>query len=254
MTETDLKEIVATLGRTDASRITGATALDGNLAGSLARARLAVMLRSKYSITDPAVYKVATFGDLCSLCGLGHASSNGNGHVAAPSAPLNLKGSGEVSLGVDIESVAAMPEAVDLWEAPFYQQTFTRQEIAYAHLQPSPKASLAAMWSAKEAVRKAIPGLYGVDWQRIEVLHDESGKPSINLDGVPLAGALSLSHTDEAAFAAFVSVPAPKPVPPPVIVAAPVAAPAEPPKTSNKMALLALLVAIVALVVAFLRH
>jgi phosphopantetheine--protein transferase-like protein len=150
-----------------------------------------------------------------------------------------------------------MPDVADYREDDFYKTIFTSREIAYALLQNSPRASFAAMWCAKEAVHKTDASLARVDWQRLEVVHDANGKPGIAVDGRRLDGALSLSHTDEIAFAAFVV--APQVVAP----AAPASAPPQKPAVESQVpagripalaSLFALIISIAALALSLLRR
>ena len=207
MTEERLRDIFSKLGRVDSGQITWTTPLPRPLVNSLGRARLDAALRSEFGIVNPAIYKVGTFGELCSVLGID--SSSGAVAAAPESAsvsPVMARGSGNgLSVGVDVESVKAMPTVLDYWDDDFYKKTFTPREIAFALVQASPQASFAAMWCAKEAVRKANAYLLQADWQRLEVAHDADGKPSLWVDGQPAEGVLSLSHTDEIAIGVFVT-------------------------------------------------
>jgi len=216
MTEESLREIVATLNKTDPGGIAPASPLGGALAGSLGRARLDANLRSKYGVANPAVYSAKTFGDLCRVLGVaidGNGAARAAQHIpaahSAPPAPVNSLAQRPVavSIGADVEAIAAMPSAADYWEDEFYKTTFTPREIAYAVQQSSPQASFAAMWCAKEAARKADASLAQLDWQSLEVVHDAGGKPTMHVREAEALGALSLSHTDQIAFAVFALAP-----------------------------------------------
>lgn len=242
-TEETLREIVSTLGKVDGAQLRAETRLTGALGSSFGRARLDANVRSKLGVNNPGIYSVATFGELCAVLGV-KSSSNGTGAngtapaAALPTAPapapsMEVFGTGSsIGIGVDVESVSAMPDVADYREDDFYKTIFTSREIAYALLQNSPRASFAAMWCAKEAVHKTDASLARMDWQRLEVIHDASGKPGIKVDGRRLEGALSLSHTDEIAFAAFVVAPvvAAKPEP-----AAPASPPAQQPAVESRV-------------------
>jgi phosphopantetheine--protein transferase-like protein len=261
MDEQGLREIISKHIKINPEQLSAETPLTGPLAGSLGRARLDANLRSRFGINNPDIYNVGSFGELCTVLGI-ESSSN----LAAPVVPspqispvlpimTSAAGSG-ITLGVDVESVAALPDVSDYWEDDFYKTTFTQQEIAYALLQSSPRASFAAIWCAKEALRKADPLLANTDWQMIEVIHDKLGKPSLLINRQQTSGALSLSHTDEVALAVFVSAPAPQPI----------ASVSSPPHQSISsaygyrgrialmIAALALLFSIAAIVLPLLRH
>jgi len=255
MTEEHLRSTISKLAHVDSGIITWTSSLSRLLGNSLGQARLDAALRSEYGIVNQSIYKVGTFGELCSVLGIDSSSET---VAAAPESaaalPTIARGS-ETSfrVGVDVESVKAMPVVLDYWNDDFYKNTFTNQEIAYALLQTSTQASFAAMWCAKEALRKTDAELRQADWQRLEVVHDSNGKPNLMVDGLA-CGALSLSHTDEIAIAIFVAGPLPQqinsvyPLPP-----------ASTPLTGTSrryavISILALLISIATLSISFLRH
>jgi phosphopantetheine--protein transferase-like protein len=208
----ELKEIVSDLMKADAATMDESTRLSGLLASSMGRARLDAVLRGRLGVTNPGVYTVQTFGELCQLLCIEGTSRNG---VAATvrrntSASSNLSDNG-VAVGVDIQAVVALPEEEDYWEGDFYRQHFTQQEIAYALLQPHPRESFAAAWCAKEALRKADNRWAGVDWKLTEIVHDAFGKPVLRSGDQAIACAVSLSHTSGFAVAvvAITEIPAP---------------------------------------------
>jgi phosphopantetheine--protein transferase-like protein len=261
MNEETLREIVSNLAKIDPGQLSAGTPLNGPLGGSFGRARLDANLRSRFGVSNPAVYNVNTFGDLCAVLGISTSSNLPPQAVASsPAVPIlpnetRMGGSGVV-VGADVEAVSAMPEASDYWEDDFYKTTFTSREIAHALLRPSPRASFAAMWCAKEALRKADSSLANTDWQMIEVTHDELGKPGIVVNGRQLAGALSLSHTDEFALAVFVSAqPAQQIAPVGALPAPTVTAPLRQGSTvTSFMAFIALLLSIAAFAMSLLHH
>jgi holo-[acyl-carrier protein] synthase len=114
---------------------------------------------------------------------------------------------------VDIESIAALPDAEDPWEDAFYQQTFAKSEIAYCLTQEAPRQHFAARWAAKEALKKCDPAYLRAEMSDLEVVVQPDGVPSLRLrDGESsrkLPHALSLSHTDDFAVAMVVHAPAP---------------------------------------------
>ena len=212
MTEEGLQQFVATLSKKEKAQITAATSLDSLLPGSLGRTRLDAALRYKLGVANARVYEAVTFGDLCRL--LGATTQNGVSPKAAEpqsaSFPSHLTlqagdGGKNLQVGIDLEPISAMSQTQDYWEDEFYKHTFTPREIAYALLQPSPQATFAGVWCAKEALRKADPALAQTEWTSLEVIHDASGKPSMAVDGAPVAGALSVSHAGEIAIAVFVA-------------------------------------------------
>jgi holo-[acyl-carrier protein] synthase len=205
MTRENLLEILATVSRKDRAQIQDSTQLDSLLAGSLGRAKLEAALHFRCGISDPRICQAATVGQLCATLGLdvSPAFAGATPELITPPAFATQALPNEVQLGVDLESIADMPIATDYWEEDFYKATFRPSEIAYALMQPAPRETFTAMWCAKEALRKAVPACASIEWTRIEVAHDTTGKPSMRVDGKPMGGSLSLSHTRDYAVAVF---------------------------------------------------
>lgn len=65
---------------------------------------------------------------------------------------LALKNPSVAGVGVDTELISEFP----YWNQAFVEKNFTSEEIAYCTKQPSPQASFAGRWAAKEAVFKAL--------------------------------------------------------------------------------------------------
>jgi phosphopantetheine--protein transferase-like protein len=202
----ELRLVVGELMQVPGDSLTGDTTLNGVLATSLGRARLDAALRSRFNIANQGVYTLKTFGELCSLSGV---AVDGVNSAAAPirkadiPAINGLHGDG-VAIGVDLQSVNALPEANDFWECEFYRQHFTKQEIAYALLQAEPRESFAGTWCAKEALRKADKRWLDVDWQLTELVHDGDGRPMLRSGEGTIPCSLSLSHSNGFAMAAVV--------------------------------------------------
>jgi phosphopantetheine--protein transferase-like protein len=264
MTAEELREIVARLGGRKAADIDAATPLSSVLRGSLGRVRLEAALRHKLGTTTAGVAKVATFGELCRLLGL--ADGPGSAPEASPASAQQTASTAALSardaengihVGIDVETIASLPEASDYWEHDFYKDIFSPAEIAYAMLQPSPRATFAGTWCAKEALRKAYPVLAGSPWKSLEVAHDGAGKPSMIINGQPAAGTLSVSHSGDIAVAVFVAGESrqitPAPAPPQDVPPAAVETPKSS-RTPSVVSLLALLISIAALVFAFLHR
>ena len=117
-----------------------------------------------------------------------------------------------VSTGIDIVAVYRIRKTIARTPR-FVQRVFTEAERAYCEGKGvGASQSYAGRFAAKEAFLKALKtGWRGkITWTEIEVVSDELGAPSLNLTGEALTlikerGAdrvhLSISHTDEYAFA-----------------------------------------------------
>ncbi|HEY41862.1 MAG TPA: holo-[acyl-carrier-protein] synthase [Dehalococcoidia bacterium] len=110
-------------------------------------------------------------------------------------------------IGVDIIEIDRIQRAVARWGERFLYRVYTDTEVGLYR-----KAeSLAVRFAGKEAVVKALgTGMRGIGWKDIEILHEPSGKPLVNLYGraqekasdLGLKGlAISLSHSRDYAIA-----------------------------------------------------
>jgi phosphopantetheinyl transferase (holo-ACP synthase) len=116
-----------------------------------------------------------------------------------------------IACGIAIVMVEHLPVVADYWSDAFYRATFTRAEIADCLLREQPLVHLAARWCAKKALQKCDPVYLQTDLCLLEVRLSARGAPYLCavVDGyrTPLAFAVSLSHTTQAAVAVVVEVP-----------------------------------------------
>lgn len=115
--------------------------------------------------------------------------------------------SGVHGVGVDTEMISAIPTSES-----FLERNFTESEISYVKQASDFKASLAARWSAKEAVFKALKTISkgaAASLKDIEIVSTSSA-PSVELHGEAKAVAdaagiksfeLSMSHSEDVACA-----------------------------------------------------
>jgi len=110
-------------------------------------------------------------------------------------------------IGVDIIEIDRIRQAIERWGERFLRRIYTDTELALY----KKTESLAVRFAGKEAVVKALgTGMRGVAWKDIEILHEPSGKPLVNLyrqawdqaNNLGLKGlAISLSHSKNNAIA-----------------------------------------------------
>ncbi|KAJ7227399.1 fatty acid synthase [Mycena pura] len=118
-------------------------------------------------------------------------------------------GAGVIGVGVDQELISAVPSS----NPTFVSRNFSSLEIAYCNAQPSPQASFAARWAAKEAVFKSL-GVKSkgaaASMLDIEIFNEETGAPAVKLHGEAKVAAdekgisnvlISLSHSETVAIA-----------------------------------------------------
>jgi fatty acid synthase subunit alpha len=83
-------------------------------------------------------------------------------------------------IGVDVESI----QSINIENETFVERNFTPSEQEYCRKAPSPQASFAGRWSAKEAVFKSL-GVSskgaGAALQEIEIGSDANGAPVVNV-------------------------------------------------------------------------
>ncbi|PGG97294.1 fatty acid synthase subunit alpha [Blastomyces parvus] len=116
-------------------------------------------------------------------------------------------------VGVDVESI----DAINIENETFVERNFTEEERRYCRSTPSPQASFAGRWSAKEAVFKSLGVVgkgAGAALRDIEILSGKGGAPVVVLHGDAAAAAkqagvkevsVSISHSDTQAIAIAMS-------------------------------------------------
>jgi len=137
-----------------------------------------------------------------------------------PRAPSSRPAAAASSVGIDIQRIDELiPVSSDFKSNDEIAGIFSRREISYAETRADARATLAGLFSAKEAIRKADAAYMDVPLVQIEVLPDADGKPQF------ADFALSISHSGEYAVAcatrstltgieAAGAAPAPKPIDP----------------------------------------
>jgi phosphopantetheine--protein transferase-like protein len=80
----------------------------------------------------------------------------------------------ENGVGIDVQDINELPDCIDYWEDDFYKSKFTSIEIAYCVQKNNIKQSFAGIYSLKESLIKSDNSL---EWNNIEINHDEFGKP-----------------------------------------------------------------------------
>jgi phosphopantetheine--protein transferase-like protein len=208
MREEELREIVGRLLQLRPEDVTVGTALNGNLSGSIGRARLDAALREKLGFSRMEVYTVTSYGQLAeAICDSeSNAPVQVRPRVAEARPDRSSKAAHHHDVGIDIEAIGNLPEATDYWDSPFYKSHFTNMEIGYCLLRPKPLETFAGLWSAKEALRKTSHKWAHLDWQAIEVAHDSEGSPYFIVQGADLRPEYSASISHASGFSVAVVV------------------------------------------------
>jgi holo-[acyl-carrier protein] synthase len=117
-----------------------------------------------------------------------------------------------VGLGVDMEEISRIDEAIKRHGQSFLQRIYTSGEIAYCERHRDKAERYAGRFAAKEATMKALGTGWGkgVRWRDIEVARMPGGRPTIVLHGAAREHAqrlgaqhisLSITHTGNFALA-----------------------------------------------------
>jgi phosphopantetheine--protein transferase-like protein len=192
--EEKIKNIVARFIKLPVDQLTVHTIIDRSAIGS------SIMLHRMYGVLANEGIVVENYLDIKDLGTLlRRINNNGQPEIlverSIADTAVDEQGLFAPGIGIDMEKIAAMPQAVDFREDAFYKMNFAPSEIAYCILQPDPLASFAGLFAAKEALVKADNTYKGYTFNSIVIDHLPSGKP-LHKDFQ-----LSISHTKEMAIA-----------------------------------------------------
>jgi len=85
-----------------------------------------------------------------------------------------------VGTGIDVIEVERIRRAAD--QNAFLERIFTPNERVYYQKCGADPQTLSGMFAAKEATAKALAaGFNGISWRDIEIMHDDLGKPYVQL-------------------------------------------------------------------------
>ncbi len=184
--EEKIKEIIAAFIRVPVEEIGPGTAIGRSALGK------SILLHRMYAKLGEAGLLVHHYNGINVFADLWPREQLDFGTAAVPGSAAGADASG---IGIDIEEVSAMPEALDFRETEFYRMNFAPPEIAYCILQPDPYSSFAGLFAAKEAVVKADARYKVRTFDTIVIDHSIEGKPLFPGFG------LSISHAGGMAVA-----------------------------------------------------
>lgn len=116
-----------------------------------------------------------------------------------------------LGIGVDIVEIQRIRN-LDT-SSPFYKRVYTEQEMDYCFSYKDPSPHLAAIFSGKEAVIKAVGKKALLSMQSIEISHDDTGLPKVTICQLPdIKILISLAHSREHAIAIALLLPSSKTV------------------------------------------
>jgi phosphopantetheine--protein transferase-like protein len=224
-----LREIVARLIRMEPADVHPGSSLAHVMSGSINVHLLESALRQHLGVVPPPLHSLKTFADLEAAV---FASESLQPPAQEPplqtpkaqlgaSVPHGVPHAGPaIACGLDVESISNLPATHDFWTHEFYLNTFTSTELAYCTRQLDPRIHFGARWCAKEALKKCDPRFLEEKLVNIEVHHDESGAPTLQLVSTQeiLPYSVSLTHTDALAAAVVVRLHSVPPETPPARV------------------------------------
>ena len=120
-----------------------------------------------------------------------------------------------IGIGVDLEEVDRVREAIERHGRRFLERVFTAREIEFVEERANKFERYAVRFAAKEAAMKALGTGWscGVSWLDCEIVNDADGRPHLELHGRAAAIAnergctgrwVSLSHTHRGVVAQVV--------------------------------------------------
>ena len=110
------------------------------------------------------------------------------------------------SIGADIESIDRFRKFNRADANSFLNRIFTKNELDYCFSKEDTAPHLAARYSGKEAIIKALSGISKstLDYRDIEIFNNENGAPMVRLNNSnfdKLHTIISLSHCSDKALA-----------------------------------------------------
>jgi len=183
-----IKEIISQFANIKNEQITDITIIDKTvIQGS-------ILIHRMYAEFENLGYKIEnyteikTYGELKNKI-LGTENTI-NQNIVQPKFE-NKDSEKELCIGIDIEKISNFKTTNDFREDNFYKSNFSDKEISYCILQQNPIQSFAGKFSAKEAIIKADNNYKNLNFNQIEILNNELGKPYFADFEV------SISHSDE---------------------------------------------------------
>lgn len=195
--EEQIKNTVSKYTKIPAGQITASTIIDRSaVASSIILHRMYAQLANE-GVTVNDYTGIKTFGQLMANVSAKNIADPAAEPVQPALVPPLINAAG-LSVGIDIENISAMPQANDFREDNFYKMNFAPPEIAYCILQPSPYASFAGLFAAKEAIVKADNSYKARTFNTIIIDHLPGGKPAFP------GFEISVAHTNDTAIAVAV--------------------------------------------------
>jgi phosphopantetheine--protein transferase-like protein len=189
----DAKLIIAHFLKIQPSEIVDTTKMDASATGgSLILLRMYSKLAgSGYVVENPT--SISTFGEFSKAVEklMDKASVDQVTTVAAKVVGYSDEFiNNEISIGIDIEDIANLPNTDNFSTEQFYIDNFSANEIGYCAAKINPLESFAALFSLKESIIKADNSLIKTQFNQIKIEHTKQGRPKFE------SFYLSTSHSE----------------------------------------------------------
>jgi holo-[acyl-carrier protein] synthase len=182
--EEKVRAIIADFIRIPPQQITDATPIGRSAVGSSILVHRMFARLAAEGLTVANYNSVRVFGDVWpstanpqSTTASSQPTTPNPQPAAASTRPAQTATNNSAGIGLDIESIDALPKTNDFRTDEFYKQNFTPREMAYCILQPDPYASFAGLFAAKEAIVKAGGPSGERGFNSIEITHNPEGRP-----------------------------------------------------------------------------
>lgn len=88
-----------------------------------------------------------------------------------------------MTIGIDIVDINRIIKLLEKNRDKFYERIFTYREIEYIDSKNHNSQTIAGLYALKEALSKAFgKGIGQINWKDLEILHNDYGKPYLNLN------------------------------------------------------------------------
>ncbi len=118
-----------------------------------------------------------------------------------------------LGLGIDIIEIERIKYSVDKFKDHFLNKIYTQSELEYCLSKKNKYQHLAARFTAKEAVFKALStGIQSkIGWKDIEIINEHHGQPVVYLKGkieklIPSDQTITISISHSRDFAACIAI------------------------------------------------
>ena len=113
-----------------------------------------------------------------------------------------------ISIGVDIESLESIPKSIlEIKNTTLRKKLFSEKEVLYSISKTNNLETLTGIFCAKEACIKALSKFMQIDFNQIEIDHDNKGRPKVLIKNIKnlLKIDLSISHSSSYALAVCIA-------------------------------------------------